>query len=209
MPIRLEDGPQERSYVQDGQDFLEDTGEMVGKKTRKMWQGFSDFALQDNVLEVAVGLILAAAFTTVVTSFVSEILLPPLSLLPFINRNLEEKFAVLRRGPNYNATDGIGYNTLKQGLDDGAVLMAYGTFFNKIVNFFGVGLALYTIANLYNWISHDSIIKHTVKCKYCRKRISEKAKRCVNCTSWQDGREDGMGSGTEVPAPKNSGGSSN
>jgi large conductance mechanosensitive channel len=61
-----------------------------------------------------------------VTSFVSEILLPPLSLLPGINRNMDEKFAVLRHGPNYNTTDGHGYNTLKQAADDGAVVMAYG-----------------------------------------------------------------------------------
>ena len=69
---------------------------------------------------------IAAAFTTVVTSFVSEILLPPLSLLPFINRNMDGKFAVLRRGPSYNTTNGVGYNTLQQAADDGAVVMAYG-----------------------------------------------------------------------------------
>ena len=80
------------------------------------------------------------------------------------------------------------------------------TFLNKIFNFLGVGLALYAVASIYEWGSQDSIIKHMVKCKYCRKRISEKvstlshmlcsllnvdqAKRCVNCTSWLDGRED-------------------
>jgi large conductance mechanosensitive channel len=70
---------------------------------------------------------LASAFTTVVTSFVSDILLPPLSLLPFINRNMDEKFAVLRAGKNYhNGTHGHGYNTLSQALSDGAVVMAYG-----------------------------------------------------------------------------------
>ena len=72
---------------------------------------------------------IAAAFTTVVTSFVSEILLPPLSLIPGINRNMEGKFAILRKGPTYNTTDGIGYNTLQQAADDGAVVMAYGFVF--------------------------------------------------------------------------------
>ncbi|MCJ1412010.1 hypothetical protein MMC19_006102 [Ptychographa xylographoides] len=158
------------------------------KRVSRAWDGFSDFALRDNVLEVAVGLIIAAAFTTVVTSFVSDILLPPISLIPFINKNLEEKFAVLRRGAHYSK--GSGYNTLKQAIDDGAVVMAYGSFIDKVVNFIGVGLSLYIIAQLYGWASNDSVIKHTVKCKYCRKQISEKAKRCVNCTSWQDGRED-------------------
>ncbi|KAL3419505.1 putative ion channel [Phlyctema vagabunda] len=174
------------------EDLMHAGGE-AGKRAQRAWDGFQDFALQDNVLEVAVGLILAAAFTTVVTSFVSEILLPPLSLLPFINRNLDEKFAVLRKGPHYIPDDPHrGYNTLKQALDDGAVVLAYGTFLNKLLNFVGMGLVLYFIASLYEWISNDSIIKLTIKCRYCRKRISQKALRCVNCTSWQDGREERM-----------------
>jgi len=62
----------------------------------------------------------------VVTSFVSDILLPPISLLPFMNKNLDEKFAVLRRGENYNTTDGVGYATLKEAAADAAVVLAYG-----------------------------------------------------------------------------------
>jgi large conductance mechanosensitive channel len=46
-----------------------------------------------------------------------------------MHKNLDEKFAVLKRGPTYNTTDGHGYNTLKQAADDGAVVMAYGYFF--------------------------------------------------------------------------------
>lgn len=70
-----------------------------------------------------------------------------------------------------------------------------------------VGFALYGLAHVYTLLSHDPIIKYTKKCKYCRKRINEKVTapaasgnhgvnqrmqclRCVNCTSWQDGRED-------------------
>ena len=63
-------------------------------------------------------------FTAVVTSLVSDILLPPLSILLPLNKNLDEKFAVLKAGPNYDAED--GYNTLKQAQQDGAVVMAYG-----------------------------------------------------------------------------------
>jgi large conductance mechanosensitive channel len=47
----------------------------------------------------------------------------------------------------------------------------------------GVGLALYAVASIAELASSDPIIKHEVKCKYCLKKISEKAKRCVNCTS--------------------------
>jgi len=67
---------------------------------------------------------IAAGFTTLVTSFVSEILLPPISLLPFMNRNMDEKFAILRRGPQYHEWD--GYNTKEQAASDGAVIMGYG-----------------------------------------------------------------------------------
>jgi large conductance mechanosensitive channel len=63
-------------------------------------------------------------FTALVTSFVSDILLPPLSVLFPLNKNLDEKFAVLRPGPEYDRQN--GYNTLKLAQADGAVVMAYG-----------------------------------------------------------------------------------
>lgn len=63
----------------------------------------------------------------VVTSFVSDILLPPISLLPFMQKNLDEKFAILRPGHHYNESQKHGgYNTMDQALSDGAVIMAYG-----------------------------------------------------------------------------------
>ncbi|KDQ59937.1 hypothetical protein JAAARDRAFT_126836 [Jaapia argillacea MUCL 33604] len=178
----------------DTREALLDAEHTMSRKVKGAWDGFTDFALRDSVLEVAVGLIIAAAFTRVVNSLVSDILLPPISLLPFMSRNLEEKFWVLKRGPHYTRPQ--GYNTRQQAAEDGAVTLTYGAFLDQLVNFIGLGLALYTIANIYGYFSHDSIIKHTVKCKYCRKEISQKvclwslAKRCPLCTSWLDGRED-------------------
>lgn len=67
---------------------------------------------------------LATAFTALTTSLVSDILLPPLSVILPLRRNMNEKFAVLRPGPNYNDLD--GYNTLDQAQDDGAIVLAYG-----------------------------------------------------------------------------------
>lgn len=67
---------------------------------------------------------IAAAFTSIVNSFVTDIILPPLSILLPLNKNLDEKFAVLKPGPNYGREH--GYNTLKIALEDGAVVMAYG-----------------------------------------------------------------------------------
>ncbi|KIJ31532.1 hypothetical protein M422DRAFT_61645 [Sphaerobolus stellatus SS14] len=145
-------------------------------KVISSWAGFVDFALRDNVLEVAIGLIIASAFTKVVNSLVSDILLPILSLLPFMSRHLDEKFT-----PQ-------GYNTRQQAIDDGAVLWTYGVFLDEMVAFFELGITLYLMANLYGYFTKESIITHTYKCPYCRKQIS--AKRCPMCTSWLDGRED-------------------
>ncbi|KAL1841971.1 hypothetical protein VTJ49DRAFT_6214 [Mycothermus thermophilus] len=172
------------SSEEEDQPLLEESR----RRVERIVNGFIDFAFQGNVLEIAFGLIVASMFTALVTSFVSDIILPPLSVLLPLNKNLEEKFAVLRPGPNRPPQG--GYNTLQQAQDDGAVVMAYGLFINKVVNFIGVGFSLYFLASMYQWISNDPIIKHTVKCQYCRKSISDKALRCVNCTSWQDGRED-------------------
>ncbi|KAL2129514.1 hypothetical protein VTI74DRAFT_7664 [Chaetomium olivicolor] len=158
------------------------------RRAKRIVHGFIDFAFQGNVLEIAFGLILASMFTALVTSLVTDILLPPLSVILPLNKNLEEKFAVLRPGP-HQPPDG-GYNTLKQAQEDGAVVMAYGFFLNRLINFMGVGFSLYGLAAVYQYFSQDPIIKHTVKCRYCRKSINEKALRCVNCSSWQDGRED-------------------
>ena len=66
---------------------------------------------------------IAAAFTAVVKSFVSDILMPILSLLPFLSRNLDEKFAVLKRGSQYDKV--APYNTVKQALDDGGEWLSY------------------------------------------------------------------------------------
>ncbi|KAG7151375.1 Anditomin synthesis protein L like [Verticillium longisporum] len=64
------------------------------------------------------------------------------------------------------------------------------SFFNQLVSFFCVGLSLWGLAHFYQLFSTDPIIKHTKKCKYCRKRVNEVSIRCINCTSWLDGRED-------------------
>lgn len=158
------------------------------RRARRLIDGFVDFAFQGNILQIAFGLILASIFTDLVKSFVGDILMPPISIILPLRKNIEEKFAVLRTGDTYNAT--MGYNTLKQAQEDGAVVMAYGAFIYNIVSFCMVGVSLYALAHLYTIMSTDPIIKYTKKCKYCKKRVNEKSIRCINCTSWLDGREE-------------------
>ncbi|KAJ6119984.1 hypothetical protein N7523_004264 [Penicillium sp. IBT 18751x] len=171
-------------------EVLKRVRQTAGEQVKHGWNAFVNFAARDNVLEVALGLIIANAFTKVVTSFVSDLALPVVSLLPFLNRNMDQKFAVLSRGPNYVSEE--GYNTIKQARDDGALVLAYGLFIENILNFLGVSLTLFAVAHAYMFVSHDKIIKPTVRCRYCKKFISaqKQARRCCNCSSWQDGRED-------------------
>ncbi|KAK3997382.1 large-conductance mechanosensitive channel [Cladorrhinum sp. PSN332] len=197
MPPHLTPGPS-GSYAstpsdQDSSSDVDDAQELLLRSrhhARRFLSGFLDFAFKGNVLEIAFGLILASMFTAVVTSLMTDILLPPLSVILPLNKNLEEKFAVLKGGESGGGGGGGKYNTLKQAQEDGAVVMAYGVFLNRVFNFVGVGFVLYGMAWGYQLMSSDPIIKRTVKCRYCRKEINEKAKRCVECTSWQDGRED-------------------
>ncbi|KAI2635375.1 large-conductance mechanosensitive channel [Xylaria nigripes] len=188
------------------------------ERAKRMFASFIDFAFSGNILEIAFGLMsvtlpasypssrtrhdevygspesqedsLANAFTTVTNSFVNDILLPPLSVMIPLNRNMDEKFFVLRPGPNYE--DEGGYNTIGLAKEDGAVVLAYGGFIRNVVSFLCLGVMLYALASTYQYFSKDDIIKHTVKCRYCKKRISVKAVRCINCTSWLDGREERM-----------------
>jgi len=152
------------------------------------WDGFVDFAFSGNILEIAFGLMLASAFTTVINSFVNHVMMPIISLIFPRSHTMEEVFWIVRRGPNYEKPQ--GYNTLQQAIDDGAVAIAYGAFLSNLITFFILGCSLYVLAQAYQWVSKDNIIKRTKKCKYCRKRVNEKALRCLNCTTWLDGRED-------------------
>ena len=58
-------------------------------------------------------------------------------------------------------------------------------FLNQVFNFLGLGLALYVIAMVYTWVSNDAVIKRTVKCRYCRKRISEKVRFLSSISFWR------------------------
>ncbi|KAJ5747172.1 uncharacterized protein N7511_008868 [Penicillium nucicola] len=169
-------------------EVLVRTGQKAQEQVKHAWDGFVNFAARDNVLEVALGLIIANAFTKVVTSFVSDMVLPIVSLLPFLNRNMDQKFAVLSKGPNFSHE--IGYNTLRQAREDGALVLAYGVFIETLLNFLGVSLTLYAVGHIYMFIFHNKIIKPTVRCPYCKQYISEQAIRCRHCSTWQDGRED-------------------
>ncbi|KAK9711454.1 hypothetical protein K7432_007811 [Basidiobolus ranarum] len=158
--------------------------ESVTKADRGFWEDFKEFIDNGNVLGLAVGLVTGGAFSSLINSFVNDILTPPLGLV-IGKANFENLFIVLKHGHNPN----MSYETIEQAQTDGGVTWNYGRFAQVMSNFIILSFALFWTVRFFQIFQRDEIIKSQVKCKYCRTSISKKAVRCKFCTSWLDERE--------------------
>ena len=105
-----------------------------------MWREFRDFAMRGNVVDLAVGIILGAAFTTIVNSFVNDILMPPLGLA-IGGIDFSNFFLTLKGG---------SYNTLDAAKAAGAVTWNYGLFINAVIKFIIVAFAIFVLVKQIN-----------------------------------------------------------
>lgn len=147
-----------------------------------MFKEFKEFAIRGNVIDMAVGIIIGAAFTTVVQSLVKDLLMPPLGLLTS-GINFANAFIVLQEG----ATPGP-YPTLQQAQEAGAVILQYGTFLNAVISFLLVALAVFILIRYMNKLkspkqSPEPISPTLKKCRFCFSDIPAEARRCPHCTS--------------------------
>lgn len=150
----------------------------------KFLKEFREFAIKGNVADMAVGIIVGAAFTAIVNSLVKDIFTPLIGLATG-GLNFTNQFLVLREG----AGDGP-YNTLAQAQADGAVTLNYGLFLNATLSFMIVAFATFVLIrninrlkNLYSQ-PHEAALSPTVKsCPYCISKIPIAATRCPACTS--------------------------
>lgn len=110
-----------------------------------MLKEFKEFALKGNMLDMAVGIVIGAAFGTIVKSLVADILMPPLGLATG-GVDFENLFFVLKRG----AEAAGPYATLAEAKEAGAVTLNYGTFLNNIVSFVIVAFALFIVVKNMN-----------------------------------------------------------
>jgi large conductance mechanosensitive channel len=137
-----------------------------------MLKEFRDFAFKGNVLDLAVAVILGAAFSKVVSSLVEDIIMPPLGLL-FGHMDFRDLFIDLSRG---------GYPTLAAATAAGAPVIRYGLFLNTVVTFLIVGFAIFLLVRQVNrWILKPGA--GPKECPFCASMIPAKAKRCPHCTS--------------------------
>ena len=142
-----------------------------------MWKEFKDFAVKGDVLDLAVAVILGAAFGKVVSSFVSDVLMPPLGMA-LGNVNFGDLFLDL---------SGKGFATLEEAKKAGAPTLNYGLFLQSIIDFllvaFPVFLLIRSVTRLKKKDEPAPAAPNTKECPYCISTIPVKATRCPNCTS--------------------------
>jgi large conductance mechanosensitive channel len=146
-----------------------------------MLKEFKEFAMRGNVVDMAVGIIIGAAFGTIVSSVVNDIIMPPIGLL-LGNVDFSNLFVVLKHG----ATHGP-YISLKAAKDAGAVSLNYGQFINTLTNFVIVAFAIFLMIRSMNKLRKPvapvSAEPTTKSCPHCLSMIPIKATKCAFCTS--------------------------
>lgn len=143
-----------------------------------MLKEFREFALRGNVLDLAIGIIIGAAFSNIVNSFVSDILMPPIGLL-LGNTDFSDFFINLSGGR---------YESLAAAEEAGAATVNYGLFINTILDFIIIAFALFLIVRQVNRLQRQKEEEKpaeptTKECPHCLTEIPIKATRCPHCTS--------------------------
>ena len=146
-----------------------------------MLKEFKEFAMRGNVVDMAVGIIIGAAFGTIVKSLVSDIIMPPIGLL-LGNVDFANLFVVLKQG----ATAGP-YASLADAQAAGAVSINYGAFINTVISFLIVAFAVFLVIRGINKMKREKeepAAEPTTKtCPFCQSSVPIKATRCPFCTS--------------------------
>ena len=142
-----------------------------------MLKEFKEFAMKGNVLDMAIGIIIGAAFGKIVTSFVGDVLMPPLGLL-LGKMDFSNLFINL---------SGKSYATLAEAKAAGAATLNIGVFINTIIDFIFVAFAVFLLVKQVNRLKRQPeaapAAPTTKECLFCLSAIPLKATRCPHCTS--------------------------
>jgi len=147
-----------------------------------MLKEFKAFAMRGNVLDMAVGIIIGAAFGTIVASLVSDIIMPPIGII-LGNIDFKNLFLVIKEG----VTAAGPYLTIEDAQKAGAVTINYGRFINTVITFLIVAFSIFIMIKGMNAAKKKEVAvaaAPTVKdCPHCATSIPIKAVKCPNCTS--------------------------
>lgn len=140
-----------------------------------MWKEFKEFAMRGSVIDLAVGIIIGAAFGAIISSLVKDIIMPPIGLL----------LGKINFADLYINLTNTAYPSLKAAQDAGAATINYGLFINSVVNFLLVAVALFFVIKGVNSMHKPApaAAPDTKECPYCLTKVPVKATRCPACTS--------------------------
>jgi large conductance mechanosensitive channel len=146
-----------------------------------MFKEFREFAMKGNVIDMAVGIIIGAAFGTIVNSLVQDVIMPPIGLL-LGNVDFSNIFVVLKEGKVAGP-----YASLAAAKSAGAVTINFGVFINTLITFIIIAFAVFLLVRTINKLRRQEEAPPpapaTKDCTYCLSKIPIKATRCPNCTS--------------------------
>jgi len=144
-----------------------------------MWKEFKEFAVKGNAVDLAVGVIIGAAFGGIVNSLVKDILMPVVGLLTG-GLDFSNKFLILKAAPS-----GASFNTPVDAAKAGAVTWNYGNFITLVINFIIVAFCIFLVVKAMNRLKRPSPTGAPVskECPACAMTIPIKATRCPHCTS--------------------------
>ena len=139
-----------------------------------MIKEFKEFVMRGNVLDLAIAVIIGAAFGAIVTSAVNDIIMPPIGLLTG-NVDFKDLFISLK---------GTSYPSLAAAKAAGAPVIAYGQFLNTVINFLIIAFVIFIIVKQVNRFKKPApAAPSTRECPYCANAVPAKAVRCGFCTS--------------------------
>ncbi len=140
-----------------------------------MWKEFKEFAMRGNVMDMAVGIIIGAAFGKIITSFVNDVLMPPIGLL-LGKVDFNNLFITL---------SSQSFATLADAKKAGVVTINYGLFLNTVIDFLIVAFVIFMMIRQINRLKKEPepAVPTTKDCSHCFSVIPIKATRCPHCTS--------------------------
>ncbi|MCL2484904.1 MAG: large conductance mechanosensitive channel protein MscL [Endomicrobia bacterium] len=149
---------------------------------KSFFKEFRDFAVKGNVIDMAVGVIIGAAFGKIVDSLVKDIIMPPIGVL-LGNVDFTNLFVVLKHGKG--SVEGAHYLTLAAAQQAGAITINIGIFLNTAISFIIVAFCVFLLIKGINKLKHAPAPKpvNTKSCPFCFTDIPLKAIKCPNCTA--------------------------
>ena len=139
-----------------------------------MIREFKEFAIKGNAIDLAVGIIIGAAFTAIVNSLVKDIIMPPIGAL-LGGVDFANMFWVIKGG---------SYETLAAANAAGAATLNYGLFINAVMNFLLVAFVVFLMVKAINKLrppTEEEVVHK--ECPYCKRDVALSATRCPECTS--------------------------